>query len=86
MNEQTVELIAIGASVAAHCQPCLTYHLDKARKLGVAQADIQKAIRTGYLVEQGAAAAMRTFVSETFGQGEAQDAPCCPGSASKCCG
>ena len=27
MDERTKELIAIGASVGAHCQPCLTYHV-----------------------------------------------------------
>ena len=86
MNEQTVELISIGASVAAHCQPCLSYHLDKARKLGVAELDIQKAIETGYMVEQGASAAMRKFVNQTFAPDESQDGPCCPGSSSKCCG
>jgi AhpD family alkylhydroperoxidase len=35
MDERTRELIAIGASVGAHCQPCLTYHVEKARELGM---------------------------------------------------
>ena len=29
LDERTKELIAIGASVCAHCQPCLTYHVNK---------------------------------------------------------
>jgi len=33
MDEKTKELIAIGASVGAHCQPCLAWH-EKARELG----------------------------------------------------
>ena len=33
MDEKTKELIAIGASVSAHCQPCLTYHVAKAKEL-----------------------------------------------------
>ena len=30
MDEKVKELIAVGASVGAHCQPCLTYHVVKA--------------------------------------------------------
>jgi AhpD family alkylhydroperoxidase len=37
MDEKVKELIAIGASVSAHCQPCLTYHVGKARELGVSE-------------------------------------------------
>jgi alkylhydroperoxidase/carboxymuconolactone decarboxylase family protein YurZ len=29
MDERIKELIAIGASVGAHCQPCLTYHVER---------------------------------------------------------
>lgn len=44
MDERTKELIAIGASVGAHCQPCLTYHMEKARELGANDEDIRAAI------------------------------------------
>jgi AhpD family alkylhydroperoxidase len=30
MNDRIRELIAIGASITANCQPCLKYHVDKA--------------------------------------------------------
>ncbi len=29
MDEQTKELVAIGASVAANCYPCMKHHLAK---------------------------------------------------------
>ena len=29
MDDKTKELVAIGASVSAHCQPCVTYHVAK---------------------------------------------------------
>ena len=29
MDENTKELIAIGASLAAHCQPCIKFHIEK---------------------------------------------------------
>ena len=61
MDERTKELIAIGASVGVHCQPCLTWHVDKARELGVDDEDIRTAIETGHMVEKGSRSAMRTF-------------------------
>jgi AhpD family alkylhydroperoxidase len=64
MDEKTKELIAIGASVGAHCQPCLTYHVEKARELGIDDESIRAAIETGHMVEKGAMSAMKKFSSE----------------------
>ena len=61
MDERTKELIAIGASVGAHCQPCLTYHVGKAREMGIDDETIKAAIETGHVVEKGAMSAMRKF-------------------------
>lgn len=61
MDEKTKELIAIGASVGAHCQPCLTWHVDKAREMGIDDESIRTAIETGHMVEKGAMSAMRKF-------------------------
>lgn len=61
MDERTKELIAIGASIGAHCQPCLTYHVEKARKLGISEEKIRAAIETGHMVEKGAMSAMKKF-------------------------
>jgi AhpD family alkylhydroperoxidase len=44
MDSKTKELVAIGASVAGHCQPCLDHHLGKAKELGIADNDIREAI------------------------------------------
>ena len=86
MDERTKELIAIGASVSGHCQPCLAYHLGKARELGVGEEDIQAAIEVGYMVGKGASTAMRRYVAVVFNQAQSQGAPCCSGSNSECCG
>jgi AhpD family alkylhydroperoxidase len=64
MDEITQELIAIGASIGAHCQPCLAYHIGKARELGISGEDIQAAIEIGYMVEKGAGSAMRRHAKE----------------------
>ena len=64
MDERTRELIAIGASVGAHCQPCLTWHVKKARAPGIDDGTIRAAIETGHMVEKGAMGAMRKFTDE----------------------
>ncbi len=61
MNEQIKELIAIGTSVGAHCRPCLTYHVNKAKEMGIAEDEIREAIKIGHMVEKGASSAMREF-------------------------
>jgi AhpD family alkylhydroperoxidase len=38
------ELVAIGAAIAANCEPCLRYHVHEAEKLGVTAADAARAI------------------------------------------
>mgnify|MGYP005838067533 CR=1 FL=1 len=86
MNEQTRELIAIGVSIGAHCQPCLEFHLAKARELGVPEGEVLEAIEVGYMVEKGASTAMRKHVESLFRQEKSQSGPCCSGGASSCCG
>jgi AhpD family alkylhydroperoxidase len=76
MDAKTKELIAIGASVSAHCQPCVTYHVAKAKGLGVGEEQIQEAIAVGQMVEKGASSAMRDFALGLFGK-PAADADCC---------
>lgn len=88
MDERTRELISIGASVSAHCQPCLEYHLGKARELGADEADILEAIDLGYGMENGASTAMKKYVDRVLKQEAKPVGPCCPMSAGKagCCG
>jgi AhpD family alkylhydroperoxidase len=64
MDEQTRELVAIGASVAANCYPCMKHHLAKCEELGVAAADIRTAAEVGMMVNRGAAGNTRKFVAE----------------------
>lgn len=61
ITEQVKELIAIGASVGAHCQPCLTYHVGKAMELGLTREDVAAAIAMGHQVEKGSMMAMKEF-------------------------
>ena len=66
INESTKELIAIGASTCAHCQPCLEYHLQKAKELGIEAEDVRSAIEIGYMIEKGAMSAMKKFGSSAL--------------------
>ena len=60
------ELISLGASVSAHCFPCFDYHLEQARKLGIAEEDIKEAIRSGFMVMNGAGDKMWEKIRDTF--------------------
>ena len=53
MDERTKELVAIGASVAANCYPCMKHHLAKCDELGVAAADIRAAAEVGMISRRG---------------------------------
>ena len=64
VDVKTKELIAIGASVSANCQPCVRFHLDKAKKLKIAPEDIQTALQVGAMVRGGAAGQMDQMLSE----------------------
>ncbi|MHC4291799.1 MAG: carboxymuconolactone decarboxylase family protein [Planctomycetota bacterium] len=64
LDAKTRELIAIGASVSANCQPCVEFHLSKAKKLEIAPKDIQTALEIGTMVRGGAAGQMDQLLSE----------------------
>ncbi len=70
MDEHTKELVAIGASVAANCYPCMKHHLAKCDDLGVAAAEIRAAAEVGMMVNRGAASNTRKFVAELLGAEE----------------
>lgn len=63
LDEKIRELVAIGASVTANCQPCLQYHVGKALESGADEHEIAEAIETGKTVRKGAAAKMDKFVA-----------------------
>ena len=64
MEDQVKELIAIGASVACNCHPCVKYHVGKGREMEIAEEEIQQAIDVGKMVRKGAAGQMDELISE----------------------
>lgn len=67
MNEKLRELIAIGASITANCQPCLQAHVDRAINAGACNKEVTLAMEVGHRVKEGAAAKMKAFSSDLQG-------------------
>jgi len=68
MDNRIKELVAIGASVTANCQPCLNYHAAKAREAGADEKEINMAMDVAKAVRKGAMNKMDQFASTIVGQ------------------
>jgi len=44
LTEKETEIINLGASIAAGCQPCTKYHVKKCKKVGISDEDINSVI------------------------------------------
>jgi AhpD family alkylhydroperoxidase len=77
-NDKIKELIAIGASVSAHCQPCLEFHTSQAKQAGASLSEITEAIEVGKTVSKGASVQMqRTIIKVMGGEDHTRDqSPC----------
>ncbi len=81
-DTRTKELIAVGASVTANCQPCLQYHVSKAREAGADDDEIVMAIAVAKAVRKGASAKMDDFAAKL--SGDASVAECGAGQSCGC--
>jgi len=81
LDNRTLELIAVGSSITANCQPCLQYHMKKALESGADEQEVAEAIEVGKLVRKGAASKMDKF-AESLNQTE----PSAVGEAGGGCG
>ena len=66
MDIRIKELIAIGASVTANCQPCFMYHVDRAKESGADEQEIIEAIDVAKMIQKGAESQMEQLVSTVF--------------------
>ena len=73
MNEQTKELVAMGASAAANCHPCMDYHLTKCDELGIDREEVAAAVKVGLMVNRGAENAIRKKTRELLGEAATDD-------------
>lgn len=68
MDEQTKELVAMGAAAAANCHPCMDYHLAKCDELGVDREEVVAAVKVGLMVNRGAENGIRKKARELLGK------------------
>ncbi len=68
MDKRTKDLIAVGATMAANCQPCLQKMAEVARAGGADEQDILTAIKIGNMIKNGAGEKMDVFVSDMFNE------------------
>lgn len=66
LDDRTIRLIAVGASISANCQPCLETNVSKALENGADEQEIAEAIEVGKMVRKGAASKMDKFISVTY--------------------
>ena len=64
------ELVAIGAAIAANCEPCFKFHFDRARKLGVSREDMWRAVATAKGVKETPARAMVALAERLLNPGK----------------
>jgi arsenite methyltransferase len=57
-TQEVAELVAIGAAIAANCEPCFKYHYSAANKLGVSNGDMAKAVAMAQAVKEAPARAI----------------------------
>ncbi|MGE5799804.1 MAG: carboxymuconolactone decarboxylase family protein [Syntrophaceae bacterium] len=81
MNDKVKELVAVGASITANCQPCLQFHVEKALQFGADAEEVAAAIEVGQRVRKGAGGKMDTFASSLkeigSDQAKATSSACC---------
>ena len=63
LDERMMRLIAVGASIAANCQPCLQTNTAKALESGANEGEIAEAIWVGTMVRRGAASKMDEYAA-----------------------
>ncbi len=86
LDARIQELIAVGASVTANCQPCLQYHSARALENGADADDLADAIEVGRMVRKGAAAKFDKFASAAAPAGAPFCAPAGGRNPGACCG
>jgi AhpD family alkylhydroperoxidase len=85
LTPQVMELIALGAAMAAGCEPCFKFHYDKARKLGVTTDMMQEAVAIGDRVKQASAQNMLQLAGRFLDKKTAAEntgSACCGGASS----
>jgi AhpD family alkylhydroperoxidase len=87
-NEAVGELVALGAAIAANCQPCFKYHHQKAQALGLSEDDMTSAVNTAMAVKKMAEQETLELADQMLSsvpEAKAQEGGCGCSSKSGCC-
>jgi len=77
---EEIELVAVGASIAAGCKPCTDYHMKKVKETAATDGDIRQAIDIAARIRHEAADIMRAHGLRQLGvPGDAEN-PASPAS------
>jgi arsenite methyltransferase len=79
------ELVAIGAAIAANCEPCFKYHYAQARKHGVSNEDMACAVTMAQKVKEAPARAVLELANRYLGCSASVEQAGAP-PANTCCG
>ena len=90
LNPREHELVALGAALASNCVPCIEFHIQEARKAGLADTEIDEAIKLADKIKRVPAdkvleAASRKLSTPIDEPAAAPSACCTPMTAAKTC-
>jgi AhpD family alkylhydroperoxidase len=68
LDSKTKELMAVAISVAVRCDPCVTYHVAAARKLGATRQEISETVALAVYMGAGPSAMYAAQALEAFDQ------------------
>jgi len=90
LNPRERELVALGASLASNCVPCIEFHIREARKADLTEAEIAATIELADKIKAVPAAkvleAASGLLSKSNAEPTAATGACCtPAPAAKSC-
>lgn len=82
LSKEQEELVAVGAAIAANCEPCLKFHFGKGFEAGLSADQLEAAVAVARRVKETPArlileAAERLLAPGGIGERKASDSVCC---------
>ena len=82
LSKEQEELVAVGAAIAANCEPCLKYHFRKAQEVGLTEDQLRTAVTVAQHVKETPARLILEAADRLLGPGgrpvpEPAKAGCC---------
>ena len=75
LDTKTKELIALGIAVATHCDPCISFHAEAARKHGATRDEVMETMGMAIYMGAGPSVMYAAQAVEAYDQYVAKNAP-----------